>query len=337
MSKKRLSSAEALTFFLDEYQSCEDGESLEEYERLADVIDEAVESDDIRDIVLLPPNKVDNVSDEEVIDEDDLLPSALPNEVPGTVAILKDAAAIENPLCHEVFFDNFFTSYDLLLALQKQNIKATETVHENRLKQCSLMETSQMKKKERGCFDAVCDGHVLAVKWHDNQCVIVASNYNNIEPLGKARRWSKARKCPVDLPQPAVIGLYNTHMGEVDILDRYMANYRPVFHSKKWWWPLFVNGINMAVVAAWRLHVEVGGTFDHLEFRRDIVRTLLQLSEHRTPSKSGPSSRPVSDVRFDGYNHHLTSSEKQGRCRMCKKNSRLVSTKCRVPLHLHCE
>ncbi|XP_029475784.1 piggyBac transposable element-derived protein 3-like [Rhinatrema bivittatum] len=216
---------------------------------------------------------------------------------------------IENPLCHEVFFDNFFTSYDLLLALQKQNIKATGTVCENRLKQCSLIETSQMKKKERGCFD---NGHVLAVKWHDNQCVIVASNYNNIEPLGKARRWSNARKCPVDLPQPVVIGLYNTHMGGVDILDRFMANYRPMFHSKKWWWPLFVKGINMAVVAAWCLHVEVGGKFDHLEFRRYIVRTLLQRSEHRTPSTSGPSSRPGSDVRFDGHNHHQRNKEDVG-------------------------
>jgi len=33
-------------------------------------------------------------------------------------------AVVDDPLIHEVFFDNFFTSYDLLAHLQKENIKA---------------------------------------------------------------------------------------------------------------------------------------------------------------------------------------------------------------------
>ena len=39
------------------------------------------------DIVILPPKTVDTVSDEEVVDDDDLLPSALPRDVPGSVAV----------------------------------------------------------------------------------------------------------------------------------------------------------------------------------------------------------------------------------------------------------
>ena len=96
----------------------------------------------------------------------------------------------------------------------------------------------------------------MAVKWNDNQCVTVATNFSTVEPLHKAKRWSSAKKASIDLPQPAVVHEYNLHMGGVDILDRFMSNYRPVFRSKKWWWPLFINGLNMAVVAAWRLHVE---------------------------------------------------------------------------------
>ena len=42
-------------------------------------------------------------------------------------------AAVDDPLKHEVFFDNFLTSYDLLAYLQKENTKATGTVRENRL------------------------------------------------------------------------------------------------------------------------------------------------------------------------------------------------------------
>ena len=164
---------------------------------------------------------------------------------------------VSNPLCHEVYFDNFFTSYSLLSSLRAMNIKATGTVRENRLKGCPLTETKVMKKKERGFYESKCDGQVIAVKWNDNTCVSVATNFGSVQPVGKAKRWSSSKKCSVEIPQPAVIHDYNLRMGGVDILDRFMATYRPMVRSKKWWWPLFTNGVNMAVVAAWRVHVQV--------------------------------------------------------------------------------
>jgi len=84
------------------------------------------------------------------------------------------------------------------------------------------------------------------------------------------------------------------------------------------------------------VNLQVGGSFDHLQFRRHIVRTLLARSEKPTTVSSGPASHPVDDVRFDGVDHHLEPG-KQSRCRLCKKNARLQCTKCMVPLHLHCE
>ncbi|KRY24125.1 hypothetical protein T03_13122 [Trichinella britovi] len=46
-------------------------------------------------------------------------------------------------------------------------------------------------------------------------------------------------------------------MGGVDILDKLLSSYRPRLRSKKWWWNLFSNALNLAVVAAWRLHREL--------------------------------------------------------------------------------
>jgi len=59
-------------------------------------------------------------------------------------------SVVSNLECHEVFFDNLFTSYDLLVHLKSLNIKATGTVRENRLKHCPLMDTKLMKKTPRG-------------------------------------------------------------------------------------------------------------------------------------------------------------------------------------------
>ena len=64
-------------------------------------------------------------------------------------------------------------------------------------------------------------GHkvVSVVKWHDNQCVTVATNYDTIASAGKVRRWSSAKKTSVDVQQPTVVTNYNLHMGGVDLLD----------------------------------------------------------------------------------------------------------------------
>lgn len=245
-------------------------------------------------------------------------------------------AIVDDPLKHEVFFDNFFTSYDLLAYLQKENIKATGTVRENRLKKCPLIDNRAMRKTERGTFDTKSDGVVSVVKWHDNQCVTVATNYDTLASVGKVRRWSAAKKTSVDVQQPTVVTNYNLHMGGVDLLDSFMANYRPAFRSKKWWWPLLMNSINMMVVASWRLHVECGGSFDQLNFRRYIVRVLMQSPTQRAPL-TGPGTIPMAEIRTDGIDHHLVTADKQRRCKMCTKNARLMCVKCNVALHLHCE
>ncbi|KRX79237.1 hypothetical protein T06_8973 [Trichinella sp. T6] len=69
-------------------------------------------------------------------------------------------------------------------------------------------------------------------------------------------------------------------MGGVDTMDMLLSSYRPKIRSRKWWWNLFNNALNIAVVAAWRLHCELHdadrSTMTHLAFRRDITAHLLR-------------------------------------------------------------
>lgn len=171
-----------------------------------------------------------------------------------------------------------------------------------------------MKKTPHGSCDAKCDCIVGVVKWHDNQCVTVATNYDSLDPTRKVKRWSSAKKMTVEVQQPTVVNSYNYHMGSVDLLDAFMANFRPMFRSKKWWWPLFINGINMLVAAAWRLHVEVGGKFDQLAFRGFIVRSLMQ-TKKSTSLQTGPSHRPLEERR-EGLDHHFAQNQHAGSCCM---------------------
>ena len=82
-----------------------------------------------------------------------------------------------------------------------------------------------------------------------------------------AQRWSATKRSHVYITQAHVVNAYNKYMGGMDLLDRFLSEYRPRLRSKKWWWCLFANFLNMSVLTGWRIHKVVGGTLSHLEFR----------------------------------------------------------------------
>ena len=51
-----------------------------------------------------------------------------------------------------------------------------------------------------------------------------------------------------------LVKLYNNGMREVDVMDQLLGSYQQSIRGKKWYWPLVINGLNVSVVAAWRLH-----------------------------------------------------------------------------------
>ncbi|KRY20004.1 Solute carrier family 2, facilitated glucose transporter member 3 [Trichinella patagoniensis] len=88
-----------------------------------------------------------------------------------------------------------------------------------------------------------------------------------------------------------------------------------VTQSRKWWWNLFNNALNIAVVAAWRLHCELHdadrSAMTHLAFRRDITAHLLRARSLQI-SRPGPRIHlPHSLQRSRGY---FLQSSTQGLC-----------------------
>ena len=253
----------------------------------------------------------------------------------GTKVVEDMLCCVPNSAQHCVFFDNFFTSYELMVKLQGRSFRATGTARENRLKKCPLTDSKVMKKKERGEYEFYSDGTVLAVKWNDNRPVTVVTNYDSVEPLAHAERWKKADKKKGLVKQPKLIQNYNKHMGGVDLMDRFVAQYRPVIRSKKWYFPVFFQIINMLRVAAWLIYREVSEEkVDQLDFTRSVVRYLFSTSPAYRRSLSGPSgSRFHVKLQLE---HASVASEKQGRCRYCKKNARMMCSGCQVIVHIHC-
>ncbi|KRY88724.1 PiggyBac transposable element-derived protein 3 [Trichinella pseudospiralis] len=72
-------------------------------------------------------------------------------------------SVLERPEEHELYFNNFFASYNLLEKLSGRMIRATGTMRNSRTRKIPRMPVDEVKKKHRGFFDHVCNGTVNVV------------------------------------------------------------------------------------------------------------------------------------------------------------------------------
>lgn len=249
-----------------------------------------------------------------------------------------------------VYMDNFFTTLNLFDRLQEKGITATGTIRSNRIQNCPVLDADKMKKKPRGEYDFRTDATsgIIVVRWHDNSIVNMASNNTGVQPLMQVKRWSSSLKKHISITQPAVIGHYNRCMGGTDRMDQNINLYRVSIRSKKWWWSLFAFTVDAAVCNAWYLYRCGPASKQHplplIEFRRQIALTYfakyssrVQMGRPISAGRHRPlASRLSSDVRYDGYNHHLEAIATQRRCVICGLKTKRVCSKCSVSLHDRC-
>ncbi|GFS46118.1 piggyBac transposable element-derived protein 3 [Nephila pilipes] len=116
---------------------------------------------------------------------------------------------IANPSSHEIEFDNFFASYNLLKKLADSRIRTTGSVRSNRIKQNPLLDNNTLAKETTKVTDFRSDGTVFIYRWNDNAVVTVAPNHQTHEPISYTKLYSKSVKKKIDVTQPALIKYYN--------------------------------------------------------------------------------------------------------------------------------
>jgi len=138
------------------------------------------------------------------------------------------------------------------------DMRVTGTGKSNKTGKCPQKEDKAMKKKHVACGDMDYRFHdeekILFVKWNDTILVTVETNYQSVEPIATAKRWSASLKQKIPSSQPHFMAKYNKFMGGVDHLDWLVQKYRIGIRSKKWHFNLFTNCLGVALVNAWILH-----------------------------------------------------------------------------------
>uniref|UniRef100_A0A3B3SQ04 PiggyBac transposable element-derived protein domain-containing protein n=1 Tax=Paramormyrops kingsleyae TaxID=1676925 RepID=A0A3B3SQ04_9TELE len=264
--------------------------------------------------------------------------------------VLKLAQVIEGSVNHLLFFDNWFSSLDLFVALANRGIPALGTVRQNRLQGGNFSKDKELKKKGRGTFEeqqAVVDGvEVRAVKWFDNRGVIVASTFASAQPVSFIERWDRKERMKVSVKCPSIITLYNKFMGGVDALDALIAYYRIHIRSKKYYHRFFFHFVDMVVVNGWLLYrrdcdsmnVPRKKQKDLLAFRLSIAQALCMQGKDLLKQRRGPTKAiPTQDVRADAVGHWPKIDSVRQRCKLpkCSGHTSIKCTKCDVHLCLN--
>ena len=138
---------------------------------------------------------------------------------------------------YQVFFDNWFTTLDLLHPLISKGIYAVGTIRLNRLQGCPLDANKDLMKNGRGAMDYRCNSNsgIMAVKLVDNSVVNLVSNFVWVEPIGELERWCGKEKVRKNIPCPQIVQQYNKSMGGVNLTDILLSLYQTPGQTKRWY------------------------------------------------------------------------------------------------------
>ena len=260
---------------------------------------------------------------------------------------------------YKVFFDNYFSSLNLMVMLKEEKIWAIATIRRDRLQDAGpkLAADKELKKKGRGAMDHITDANsgVCVVKWHDNSIVQLVSNYSGPSLGDDVRRWSKKDKLFTQVPCPKMVREYNAHMGGVDLCDMLLELYRVRRRTVKSYMHIFYYCVGVSIVNGWLLYRR---HMDQMKVPKKKQKTLLKFHQgigkglttaNKLPKNIKKRGRPSSNdlvprlvrrppmvanpdnaTRFDKFCHFADVDKAQHRCRECSKHTRVKCIKCNV-------
>ena len=177
-----------------------------------------------------------------------------------------------SPNKHQLFFDNYFASPELMTYLGTKKIWSLSTLNPNRSRSCPIAKESVMRKSGRGHMEEFVDSSnkIVVAAWYDNKCVLTLSNYVGKEPVDTCKRLDKKQKKKIEVLRPASVKVYNSFMGGVDKADMLSSLYRTRYRCRKWYHRIAFHFFSLAVTNSWVIFRQLGG-------HKPLVRFLSEL------------------------------------------------------------
>ncbi|XP_004211012.1 piggyBac transposable element-derived protein 3 [Hydra vulgaris] len=203
----------------------------------------------------------------------------------GAYVVLKLLEKLPKNQNFKVFFDNWFCSMQLCLALKELGFVVTATIRSDRIKGCQLATEKELQKQGRGSqvFKTDANSRLILTRWYDNKCVNLISTYCDPLLVTKTKRWDRKYKTYIDIDCPSVVQEYNKSMGGVDLADMLISLYRTTIKTKRWYLKVFFHCLDIAKVNGWlfyrrhcdQLKVPKKSQMSLLKFTSDVASGLI--------------------------------------------------------------
>lgn len=229
----------------------------------------------------------------------------------------------------KVYFDNYFTSPDLIDYLYKKGIYAAGTVRVDR-KYMPKEFSKSINLLKRGEYEYITSDNVVLYKWMDRKLVFLLSNFHDPNTYEIIQRKEKdGGKQNVQCPT-AIID-YNKHMGGVDRADQRKESYSLDRKSKRFWLRIFFNFMNIALSNAFIIFKNhTDSNMSYLTFLSSITTALIdgkKVKKRTSPSINANRKRNKLSgrkIQFDMPNKnepHLPVVGTRGRCAFCSTDN----------------
>ena len=153
---------------------------------------------------------------------------------PGQV-VLRLAENIPSDRNFKLYFDNWFKSPGLQVALAVRNIWSIGTLILNSAPRLKIE-----SKPERGWYSTktlkIQDVNLYATQWFDNKPVTLLSSFWSPEQEGSVQRFDRNKNQFVTIEEPQCILTYNKHMGfvdEINFVKSYLGRFRVTHCSSR--------------------------------------------------------------------------------------------------------
>ena len=240
-----------------------------------------------------------------------------------------------------IYFDNYFTSVQLLEELSARNLYRCGTVKSIAVGLPDEMRVTRAKrghpKLKPGESKVWQKGNLLAIMWQENKSRkpvrLLSTATDPVTPLTTVKRKQKDGTSK-DISCPQLIKSYNMFMNGVDRSDQMRMEYSTARSCRRWWTYIFWFLIDLSISNSFVLMnestnhqlLDANGKNKRtmLEFRKQLSRQLM--SGYRRGRKRKRTGRD--DVSGAGHWPFKVETKRACRKKGCKGESRYICTGC---------
>uniref|UniRef100_A0AAV2KF00 PiggyBac transposable element-derived protein domain-containing protein n=1 Tax=Knipowitschia caucasica TaxID=637954 RepID=A0AAV2KF00_KNICA len=243
---------------------------------------------------------------------------------------------------YHLYVDDFYTSPHLFRDLFARQIGACGAIRTNRIGFPRTTRNDLSRGDPRGSVRWIRENELLFVKWKDTQEEAFCSTLHTVFSGDTAfrRQRQEGTWSLLNMPIPAAVKDYHSHVGGVDQSDALIGCYTVLHGTRKWYRTLFFHFLDIAVVNASILYNAAypDRKLSQLHFREELISQLhqrgsLSTSTNRPQTQSATTTHiPVFFSEGKDINKANAASIGRRHCKLCHMRTPLGCETCNVPL-----